>query len=162
MSLSSATYEDEALVPLPSLCCAGHLRAPLATTSPSKQLSNSGGMEPHLIEPSSLCWSSSIPLTHTSRSLKVLIGTTPTSNRQLFIRAGKRNSGSSDHGLQKQPNKDLSRILRTEAAISAIERKAKSEKYNNLWPKAVLEALDEAIRDNRYESALKVCGFFFL
>lgn len=60
-------------------------------------------------------------------------------------------------GLQRKTQKDLSRILRTESAIKEIERKANSKKYNNLWPKAVLEALDEAIRENRYESALKVC-----
>jgi hypothetical protein len=55
----------------------------------------------------------------------------------------------------------LSRILRTEAAIKAIEQKANSKKYNNLWPKAVLEALEDAIKENQWESALKVCGFFF-
>lgn len=65
-------------------------------------------------------------------------------------------------GLQRKTQKDLSRILRTESAIKEIERKANSKKYNNLWPKAVLEALDEAIRENRYESALKVCERFVL
>ncbi|XP_031113289.1 pentatricopeptide repeat-containing protein At3g53170-like isoform X1 [Ipomoea triloba] len=58
--------------------------------------------------------------------------------------------------LQKRSKKELSRILRTEAAIEAIERKANSSKYNNLWPKAVLEALDDAIKGNRWESALKI------
>ena len=126
-------------------------------------LSKPGAMEPHLLDPTSLCWSSSIPLTYTTRSLKVLKETKPTSNPPfLFVRAGKRSSGSSQNGLQRQPKKDLSRILRTEAAISGIERKANSRKYSTLWPKAVLEALDEAIRENRYESALKVCGFFLL
>lgn len=47
-------------------------------------------------------------------------------------------------------------MLRAESAIKEIERKAGSKKYRNLWPKAVLEALDEAIRENRYESALKI------
>nr|CAN83407.1 hypothetical protein VITISV_022679 [Vitis vinifera] len=113
-------------------------------------------MEPHLLDPTSLRWSSSIPLTYTTCSLKVLKETKPTSNPPfLFVRAGKRSSGSSQNGLQRQPKKDLSRILRTEAAISGIERKANSRKYSTLWPKAVLEALDEAIRENRYESALK-------
>lgn len=126
-------------------------------------LSKPGAMEPHLLDPTSLCWSSSIPLTYTTRSLNVLKETKPTSNPPfLFVRAGKRSSGSSQNGLQRQPKKDLSRILRTEAAISGIERKANSRKYSTLWPKAVLEALDEAIRENRYESALKVCGFFLL
>ena len=126
-------------------------------------LSKPCAMEPHLLDPTSLRWSSSIPLTYTTRSLKVLKETKPTSNPPfLFVRAGKRSSGSSQNGLQRQPKKDLSRILRTEAAISGIERKANSRKYSTLWPKAVLEALDEAIRENRYESALKVCGFFLL
>jgi len=47
-------------------------------------------------------------------------------------------------------------MLWTEAAIKAIERKAGSAKYKNLWPKAVLEALEEAINQCRWESALKV------
>ncbi|CAK7330905.1 unnamed protein product [Dovyalis caffra] len=59
-------------------------------------------------------------------------------------------------GLQRQPKQELSRILRTEAAINAIEQKANSKKHNNLWPKAVLEALDEAIKENQWESALKI------
>lgn len=59
-------------------------------------------------------------------------------------------------GIQRQPKKELSRILRTDAAIEAIERKANSKKYNKLWPRAVLEALDDAIKENRWESALKI------
>lgn len=62
--------------------------------------------------------------------------------------------------FRKFSKKDLSRILRTEAAIKAIERKANSAKYNNLWPKAVLEALSDAIKQNRWESALKVLATF--
>ncbi|KAI3448868.1 hypothetical protein Pfo_005533 [Paulownia fortunei] len=58
--------------------------------------------------------------------------------------------------FRKFSKKDLSRILRTESAIKAIERKANSSKYNNLWPKAVLEALSDAIKQNRWESALKI------
>ncbi|KAL3639814.1 hypothetical protein CASFOL_014782 [Castilleja foliolosa] len=57
--------------------------------------------------------------------------------------------------LQKFSNKELSRILRTDSAIKAVEKKASSSKYNNLWPKAVLEALNDAIKQNRWESALK-------
>lgn len=49
----------------------------------------------------------------------------------------------------------------TEAAIKAIERKSGSRKYKNLWPKAVLEALDEAIKQYKWESALKVSWVFF-
>ncbi|CAN4076838.1 unnamed protein product [Withania somnifera] len=66
-----------------------------------------------------------------------------------------KSSSNTSQGLQCS-NRNLSRILRTEAAIRGIERKANSEKYTNLWPKAVLEALDEAVRDNRWESALKI------
>ncbi|WCJ18550.1 Pentatricopeptide repeat-containing protein At3g53170 [Euphorbia peplus] len=64
--------------------------------------------------------------------------------------------GSSDVGLQKLPKKELSRILITDAAIKAIELKSNSNKYNNLWPKAVLDALDDAIYHNRWDSALKI------
>lgn len=69
---------------------------------------------------------------------------------------------SQKQGLQfhEPSKKDLSRILRTQSAIKAIEKKANSSKYNNLWPKAVLEALDDAIRNNQWETALKVCGFY--
>ncbi|CAL5330739.1 unnamed protein product [Camellia sinensis] len=76
--------------------------------------------------------------------------------------AAKKRSQNFAQGLQRQPKKDLSRILRTEAAIKAIERKANSTKYNRLWPKAVLEALDDAIREHRWESALKGYSIFFV
>lgn len=69
----------------------------------------------------------------------------------------KTSSQSPSYGLQRSTQKKLSHILRTEAAIEAIEKKANSNKHNRLWPKAVLEALDDAIRANRWESALKVC-----
>ncbi|CAA0825519.1 Tetratricopeptide repeat (TPR)-like superfamily protein [Striga hermonthica] len=61
-----------------------------------------------------------------------------------------------DLQIRKISKKDLSRILRTESAIKAIEGKVNSSKYNNLWPKAVLEALSDAIKHNRWESALKI------
>ncbi|KAL6125201.1 hypothetical protein ACLB2K_073260 [Fragaria x ananassa] len=67
------------------------------------------------------------------------------------LRLSKRSSGPSTQ-------KELSRILRTEAAVKNIERKANSNKYNNLWPKPVLEALDEAIANNVWENALKIFG----
>ncbi|KAL8555357.1 hypothetical protein ACS0TY_003245 [Phlomoides rotata] len=60
--------------------------------------------------------------------------------------------------FRKLSKKDLSKILRTDSAIKAIERKANSSKYNNLWPKAVFEALNDAIKQNRWESALKIFG----
>lgn len=77
-------------------------------------------------------------------------------------RSGKMNSGLISTRHQLDPKKELSRILRTDAAVKGIERKANSEKYLTLWPKAVLEALDEAIKENRWQSALKVHFFFVL
>ncbi|XP_075477236.1 pentatricopeptide repeat-containing protein At3g53170 isoform X2 [Primulina tabacum] len=67
-------------------------------------------------------------------------------------------SSMESRGLQfrKFSKKDLSRILTTEAAIKAIEKKANSSKYSNLWPKAILEALNDAVKRNRWESALKI------
>lgn len=77
------------------------------------------------------------------------------------IQLSKRSPKSISDGLQKDTKKDLSLILRTDAAVEGIARKANSRKYKQLWPKAVLEALDEAIRENQWESALKVSGFCF-
>lgn len=74
----------------------------------------------------------------------------------FLVRAAKRRSPSK--GLQKEPKRALSRILRTEAAILGVERKAGSAKYTNLWPRAVLEALDDSISNNRWETALKIFG----
>ncbi|XP_048495312.1 pentatricopeptide repeat-containing protein At3g53170 isoform X2 [Beta vulgaris subsp. vulgaris] len=54
--------------------------------------------------------------------------------------------------------KELSKMLWTDAAIKAIESKAGSRKYKNLWPKAVLEALDDAIHHLKWDSALKIFG----
>lgn len=58
--------------------------------------------------------------------------------------------------IRKLSKKELSRVLRKESAIKSVERKANSSKYNNLWPKSVLEALNDAIKQNRWESAVKV------
>ncbi|XP_042000725.1 pentatricopeptide repeat-containing protein At3g53170-like [Salvia splendens] len=58
--------------------------------------------------------------------------------------------------IRKLSKKELSRVLRKESAIQSVERKANSSKYNNLWPKSVLEALNDAIKQNRWESALKI------
>ncbi|XP_010933827.2 pentatricopeptide repeat-containing protein At3g53170 [Elaeis guineensis] len=74
----------------------------------------------------------------------------------LLVRAAKRSSPSK--GLQKEPKRALSGILRTEAAVLGVERKAGSGKSTNLWPRAVLEALDDSISNNRWESALKIFG----
>ncbi|XVF33706.1 hypothetical protein REPUB_Repub17cG0191300 [Reevesia pubescens] len=50
-------------------------------------------------------------------------------------------------------------IIRREAAIEGIGRKAKSKKQRNkLWPKPILEALDEAIKDQSWDSALEIFG----
>ncbi|XP_077245649.1 LOW protein: PPR containing protein isoform X2 [Tasmannia lanceolata] len=74
----------------------------------------------------------------------------------FFVKSAKRNVETSK-GLQKDSDRKLSRILRTEAAIKGIERKANAAaKSSRLWPKAVLEALDDSIRDNQWESALKI------
>ncbi|XAR63465.1 hypothetical protein NMG60_11023406 [Bertholletia excelsa] len=114
-------------------------------------------MNNQLLDSSTLCWSSSSFLTcpfHSNESLtQPLNSSTPPS---LPIKAAKKCSEVSSQGLQKQTKKDMSRILRTEAAIKAIERKSKSSKYNRLWPKAVLDALDDAIRENSWESAIKI------
>lgn len=77
----------------------------------------------------------------------------------LLIAAAKKNSPvPSSQGIQKSTQKHLSQILRSEAAIEAIERKASSAtvKHNRFSPKLVLEALDKAIRHKRWESALKI------
>lgn len=52
----------------------------------------------------------------------------------------------------------LARILRTEAAISGVSRKAAAarQQSTNLWPRAVLEALDSAVAACRWESALEI------
>ncbi|CAL5381900.1 unnamed protein product [Camellia sinensis] len=112
-------------------------------------------MNTHLLDSANLFWSSSSFLTSTTRSTKVLTNPKNPSSPLLLIKAAKKRSQNSAQGIQRQPKKDLSRILRTEAAIKAIERKANSTKYNRLWPKAVWEALDDAIREHRWESALK-------
>ncbi|CAL5381896.1 unnamed protein product [Camellia sinensis] len=113
-------------------------------------------MNTHLLDSANLFWSSSSFLTSTTRSTKVLTNPKNPSSPLLLIKAATKRSQNSAQGIQRQPKKDLSRILRTEAAIKAIERKANSTKYNRLWPKAVLEALDDAIREHRWESALKI------
>ncbi|CAD5325668.1 unnamed protein product [Arabidopsis thaliana] len=86
------------------------------------------------------------------------ISITPTmcSTKVPNERTEKMNSGLISTRHQVDPKKELSRILRTDAAVKGIERKANSEKYLTLWPKAVLEALDEAIKENRWQSALKI------
>lgn len=117
-------------------------------------------MEIHPLVASKLSWSSSFPsfLTLTKHSIKVSSEPVPPSSVQLLKAAKKRSLAPSSKGLQKETKKDLSRILRTEAAVKAVERKAVSGKSNRLWPKAILEALVDAIGENRWETALKIFG----
>lgn len=115
-----------------------------------------------LLDLTNLGWSSSVsmmvPTTRLTNCLNEVV--LPCRLKRIHtIQSSKRSSGLVRTGLQKQNKKDLSRILRTEHAIQGIERKANSSKYSRLWPKAVLEALDEAIRDNQHDSAVKVCAF---
>uniref|UniRef100_A0A1J3IS95 Pentatricopeptide repeat-containing protein n=1 Tax=Noccaea caerulescens TaxID=107243 RepID=A0A1J3IS95_NOCCA len=86
------------------------------------------------------------------------VSATPTtcSTKVPNERTMKTSSGLVSTRHRADPNKELSRILRADAAVKGIERKANSEKYITLWPKAVLEALDEAIRENRWQSCLKI------
>ncbi|KAK9054403.1 hypothetical protein SSX86_025481 [Deinandra increscens subsp. villosa] len=76
----------------------------------------------------------------------------------LITAAKKRSHTASSEGIQRSTEKHLSRILRSEAAIEAIERKANfaTVKHNRFSPKLVLEALDNAIHHKRWESALKI------
>ncbi|XP_065871248.1 pentatricopeptide repeat-containing protein At3g53170 isoform X2 [Euphorbia lathyris] len=114
-------------------------------------------MQLHPLSSTNLCWSQSISSSPTIYSTKIFKEPRFGLDSPIFaVRSSKLSSDLKPLGLQRQPKKELSRILRTDAAIKAIEQKAKSNKYNNLWPKAVLDALDEAIKENRWESALKI------
>ncbi|XP_057978589.1 pentatricopeptide repeat-containing protein At3g53170 isoform X2 [Malania oleifera] len=116
-------------------------------------------MEPQLVDAAKLRLSSSFSITPTTCLVKFPTEP-PDAPKPIFlsVKAAKWSPETYPDGLLKKPEKNLSGILRTEAAISNIERKANSNKYNSLWPKAVLEALDEAIRGNEWESALKIFG----
>ncbi|KAL6288548.1 hypothetical protein ACE6H2_006058 [Prunus campanulata] len=111
-------------------------------------------MEPHLLHPTNLRLSTSTSLTSATYSITLCGELAHKRNPTIHcLHLSKR---SSDPSLKAK--KELSRLLRTDAAVRNIERKANSNKYNNLWPKAVLEALDEAIANNLWESALKIFG----
>lgn len=94
----------------------------------------------------------------TTCSTKVPRGITHHSTPPKFlVRSSRRSSQLVPTTPQRESKKALSRLLRKEAAIDGIPRKAKSKKQRTqLWPKAVLEALDTAIRENSWESALEV------
>lgn len=114
------------------------------------------------MDPNSLSSSSSFSLVPTTCSTNVLnknlrlTNTNTTKLRRFYVQSSDRRAKPDSSGLLKDPRKDLSRILRTEAAIRGIENKVNSRKYKQLWPKAVLEALEEAIKETRWEAALKV------
>ncbi|KAK2637023.1 hypothetical protein Ddye_031815 [Dipteronia dyeriana] len=77
----------------------------------------------------------------------------------FIIHSSKRSPAPSRQtGLQEEPKNNLSRMLRTELSIKNIENKVNSKKYKNLWPKAVLEALEEATKEKKWELALKIFG----
>lgn len=52
----------------------------------------------------------------------------------------------------------MSAILRMEAAKAGVERKAATKMSTNLFPKAVLEALNDRIRNKEWQSALQIFG----
>ncbi|KAE9584821.1 putative pentatricopeptide [Lupinus albus] len=109
------------------------------------------------MDPTCLTWSNSISSTiPTTCSTKFLNDHTTNSYLPFRVLSLKRSSKQHSPGLQKDPMKDLSRILRTEAAIKGVKNKVNSWKNKQLWPKAVLEALDEAIKGLRWQAALKV------
>lgn len=108
------------------------------------------------MDPVGLCWSSYF-VTPTTCSMKCLREHIQQTSPQIIVpKAAKKRVENSWHGLQKSSKKNLAHILRTEAAIVGVEKKADSRKYTRLWPKAVLEALDNAIRQKRWQSALKI------
>ncbi|KAL5760432.1 hypothetical protein ACOSP7_018943 [Xanthoceras sorbifolium] len=95
--------------------------------------------------------------------LSLLVSTPPiTTHRRklhkepIFTIHSSKRSPALQTGLQREPKKNLSRILRTEFSIQNIENKVNSKKYRNLWPKAVLEALEEATKEKKWELALKI------
>ncbi|KAK8921630.1 Pentatricopeptide repeat-containing protein [Platanthera zijinensis] len=94
---------------------------------------------------------------HSLRSLSVStspIASPAARRRSLYVVFAKKRPRL--EGFPQKSKDELSKILRTEAAVLGIERKAGSSKFNNLWPRAVLEALDDSIATNRWESALKI------
>ncbi|PKA46526.1 Pentatricopeptide repeat-containing protein [Apostasia shenzhenica] len=86
----------------------------------------------------------------------------PSGERRCAVFVVSANRTSDSGALQKKSKRELSTILRTEAAVLGVERKAVSAKSDRLWPRAVLEALDNSIANNRWESALKVIVLLLL
>jgi hypothetical protein len=79
----------------------------------------------------------------------------PAAQRRIGRR--RRNPPSPSAPDAEQPDA-VARILRTEAAVSGVSRKAAvaQQQSTRLWPRAVLEALDSAVSSCRWESALEV------
>ncbi|KAB8089886.1 hypothetical protein EE612_014917, partial [Oryza sativa] len=76
----------------------------------------------------------------------------------VMARGGRRHKPPPSAPEAEQPEA-LSRILRTEAAVSGVSRKAAAasrQQSTRLWPRAVLEALDSAVASCRWESALEI------
>ncbi|KMZ56252.1 Pentatricopeptide repeat-containing protein [Zostera marina] len=94
--------------------------------------------------------------TTTSSYFDLCFGVKIRKSRHLFIvRSTKRTkSETPKHEVKRK----LSHILRTEAAILGVERKAATTTSRTLWPRAVLEALENAVAGDRWESALKIFG----
>ncbi|EEF44586.1 pentatricopeptide repeat-containing protein At3g53170 [Ricinus communis] len=114
-------------------------------------------MHPHPISYTNLYWSYSISTPPTIHLIKVLKERNFHSDPPILgIHSSNLSSDLIPVGPKRHTKKELSRFLRTDAAIKAIEQKADSSKYNRLWPKAVLEALDDAIKERRWKSALKI------
>ncbi|XP_022770104.1 pentatricopeptide repeat-containing protein At3g53170 [Durio zibethinus] len=112
------------------------------------------------LTPANLRWSLSVSSPPTTCSTKLHPQPIQFSKPQYFtVNSSKRSSEHFLTGFQRDPKNALSQIIRREAAIEGIGRKAKSKKQRKrLWPKAVLEALDEAIKKNSWDSALEIFG----
>ncbi|MQL84113.1 hypothetical protein Taro_016606 [Colocasia esculenta] len=65
--------------------------------------------------------------------------------------------GEEGRRLRRVSGRELAKILRAEAAVAGMERKAATgTSTRRLWPKALLGALEEAISGSRWESALQL------
>ena len=87
----------------------------------------------------------------------------PRPSRAPAVPAARRRRPPSSPSVPDAEQPDaLARILRTEAAVSGVSRKAAAARQQStrLWPRAVLEALDSAIAACRWESALEVPSRF--
>ncbi|KAJ3670487.1 hypothetical protein LUZ60_010811 [Juncus effusus] len=90
--------------------------------------------------------------------------TNPNLSKKLVFKIDSKRKRNHD-SVPKIPITDegLSRILRTEAAVLGIARKAHAaaalpagKSRRRLWPRSVLQALEEAISSNSWQSALQI------